>query len=353
MPDREHPKLPQLNHKLSFPYQGKIKELVNSTKSKDLLLFAVALLIATLFWFLRALNDVYETDIQIPLELVNVPEEALITEPPVSQLTLTVKDKGSSLLLYYYLGKRHKHIQVDFKKWQNNGSYTRINVTDIEKEIKSALSSSTTLLNAKPTYIEYFYSIGEKKKIPVRLNIKSSTAIEYVATDTLIQPDSVWAFAPTHLLDSQVEVATQKAAFMQINDTVHEEIPLQKHKGVKYVPEKVQVTIPTDLLVEKTVEIPILGTGFPYNKRLRTFPSKIKLRFLIAFHQFKDVDADDFQLEIPYQEIAYSSATKCIPHITKAPAFVYHLQMIPNAVDFLIENTQSLPNEKSSFTSKK
>ena len=70
------------------------------------------------------------------------------------------------------------------------------------------------------------------------------------------------------------------------------------------MPEKVKVTIPTDLLVEKTIEIPIVGTDFPPNKRLRTFPSKVTVRFLIAFHRFRNVDEDDFFLEVPYKDIA-------------------------------------------------
>ncbi|MGI6218716.1 MAG: YbbR-like domain-containing protein [Bacteroidaceae bacterium] len=347
MPDKEHQKSP-LSHKLTFPYYGKVKEFVSSTKSKDFFLFAIAFLIATFFWFLRALNDTYETDIQIPVELINVPEEALITEPPVSQLTLTVKDKGSLLLLYQF-GNRNKPIHIDFNKWRNNGSYTRINVSDIEKEIRSSLSNSTVLLNTKPKFIEYYYSIGERKKIPVRLNIENSTAIEYVATDTLLQPDSVWAFAPTHILASLQEVSTQKDSFLQISDTVHEEIALQKKKGVKFIPEKVEITIPTDLLVEKTIEIPVLGTGFPVDKKLRTFPSKVKLRFLIPFHQFKNVSEEDFQLEVPYEEIATSSATKYIPHVSKSPWFVRHLQMIPTSVEFLIENTRKEPEHNYSL----
>lgn len=345
MPDKEHKKPSPPSRQLTFPSFGKVKEFIGSTKSKDFFLFTVALLTATFFWFLRALNETYEADIQIPIELINIPKEVLITDPPISQLTLTVKDKGSLLILYQF-GKRNKPIQIDFNKWRNNGSYTRISVSDIDKEIKSALSNSTVLLNTKPTFIEYYYSIGESKKIPVRLDIESSTAMEYVATDTLLQPDSVWAFAPTHILASLHEISTQKASFPQIRDTVHEEIPLLKKTGVKFVPEKVQITIPTDLLVEKTIEIPILGTGFPADKKLRTFPSKVKLRFLIAFHQFKEASEEDFLLEVPYREIATSPATKCIPHVSKSPNFIHHLQMIPASVEFLIENTRKESEDK-------
>lgn len=338
MPEKERNSLSPF-HKFTLSNNEKVKEIVRSTKSKDLLLFAVAFLIASFFWLLQALNEIYETDLQVPVEISNLPEEVLITDPPVSHLTLTVKEKGSTLLLHYF-GNKNRPVRIDFNKWRNNESHTRIPVGSIEKEIKAALPGSTVLLGTKPSVIEYYYSLGEKKKVPVRLNIQSSTAIEYVVTDTLVRPDSVWAFAPTGILASLQEVSTQKDTFLQISDTVNAEIPLQKMRGVKFVPEKVKVTIPTDLLVEKTVEIPIVGTDFPPNKRLRTFPSKVTVRFLIAFHRFRNVDEDDFLLEVPYKDIALSTATKCSPYISKAPRFVYHLQVIPASVDFLIEDTQ-------------
>ena len=336
MPEKERNSLSPF-HKFTLSNNEKVKEIVRSTKSKDLLLFAVAFLIASFFWLLQALNEIYETDLQVPVEISNLPEEVLITDPPVSHLTLTVREKGSTLLLHYF-GNKNRPVRIDFNKWRNNESHTRIPVGSIEKEIKAALPGSTVLLGTKPSVIEYYYSLGEKKKVPVRLNIQSSTAIEYVVTDTLVRPDSVWAFAPTGILASLQEVSTQKDTFLQINDTVNAEIPLQKMRGVKFVPEKVKVTIPTDLLVEKTVEIPIVGTDFPPNKRLRTFPSKVNITFQVGTSKYNSITADNFVLVASYDELVNNTTGKYVPHLKTVPPGASHIRISPQEVEFLIED---------------
>ena len=313
-----------------------------NSRSREFFLFLIFFAVSAAFWLLQALNEPYETDIQIPLRLENVPEEAIITDEPPKTLTVSVRDKGNSLILYYF-GKRPRPIVLDFMKYHSNGNYTRITSAELEKHIKNRLLSSTTLLSIKPNTVEYYYSIGERRMLPVHLNLKVRTEREYVATDTLLTPDSVLAFAPTHILKQLKEAETTTAIFNHIKDTVHSTIAFKPIKGVKFVPASVQVRIPVDLLTEKSVEVPIIGTGFPAGTQLRTFPSRIKVRFLVAFHQFKQVREQDFRIEVPYSEVAHSNQTKCRPRITMAPSNIFHLQMEPPTVEFLIEHTKNEP----------
>ena len=166
--------------------------------------------------------------------------------------------------------------------------------------------------------------------------------MEYVATDTLMKPDSVLVFAPMSILNGMKFVDTETAVFDNVADTVSLSVPLYPVKGAKFVPAAVRVTIPVDLLTEKTVEVPVYGVGFPKGKMLRTFPSKVKVRFLVAFHRFQQIRPEDFMIQIPYSELESNKFSKCRLRVTSSPKEVSHVRVEPEFVDFLIEETKNV-----------
>lgn len=331
-----------MNIKSSYNrYSEIIRNFLLSSKSREFLLFLCFFMVSAVFWLLQTLNEQYETEISIPLRLENVPEEAVITDDPPSEIRVTVRDKGT-ILMTYLLGNRLLPVGIDFKKYRSNGSHVKISSAILERLVSSKLSASTKLVAVKPSVIEYYYSIGERRMLPVRLHAEVRTRMEYVATDTLMSPDSVLVFAPSDILNEMKFVDTEVARFDDIADTVDLSVPLKPVKGAKFVPSSVRVTVPVDLLTEKIVEVPVIGIGFPADKVLRTFPSRVKIRFLVAFHRFLQVGPEDFSIDVSYNELLNSEGAKCHLTITSAPEGVSHLRVEPESVDFLIE--QVSPN---------
>ena len=66
-------------------------------KGRDMLVFAFFLMVSFGFWVLQKLDDTFETDILVPVELVNVPEGIIITSPLPNEVTFTVRDRGTNL----------------------------------------------------------------------------------------------------------------------------------------------------------------------------------------------------------------------------------------------------------------
>lgn len=333
-----------MNLKSSYNrYSERFRNFLLSSKSREFLLFLCFFLVSATFWLLQTLNEQYETEISIPLRLENVPEEAVITDDPPSEIKVTVRDKGT-ILMTYLLGNRLLPVGIDFKKYRSNGSHVKISSSVIDKLVSSKLSASTKLVAVKPSVIEYYYSIGERRMLPVKLNAEVRTRMEYIATDTLMKPDSVLVFAPSEILNEMKFVDTEKAHFIEIADTASVSVPLRPVKGAKFVPSSVRVTVPVDLLTEKNVEVPVVGIGFPPDKILRTFPSKVKVRFLVAFHRFLQITPEDFSINVSYNELLNSEGSRCRLTITSAPEGVSHLRVEPESVDFLIEQvTQNVP----------
>ena len=76
------------------------------------------------------------------------------------------------------------------------------------------------------------------------------------------------------MLDSIKHVNTEPLNISNLTDTVVRDVALYKIKGVKYVPEKVRISICPDILTEENCEVPIEADYLSDGKIFRTIPSR-------------------------------------------------------------------------------
>lgn len=316
------------------------KDFLLSEKSREFFIFLFFFFMAGGFWLLQTLNNDYETEFSVPVRLRNVPENAVITSEPVTKLQVRVKDKGTALL-NYMLGKSFFPVNIDFAKQKGEDNRVRIYASQLSKEIAGQLKASTQLLSIKPDTLEYIYSTGVSKKIPVKLQGTIKAGRQYYFPDTLFQPDSVLVYAPEDMLDTIKAAYTQNLTMNEVTDTVKRHLSLQARKGVKYVPSTIQMTLPVDIYTEKTVEVPLHGINFPADKVLRAFPSKVQVTFQVGVSRFRQVTARDFHINVSYEELLDLGTSKYTVKLRSIPEGVSHVRFNPEQVDFLIEQVSS------------
>lgn len=312
------------------------KDFLLSAKSREFFVFLCFFFIAAGFWLLQTLNNDYETEFSIPVRLRNVPENVVITSEPVSEVRVRVRDKGT-VLLNYMLGKNFYPVILDFKNYINMGNHVQVQTSQVQKWITGQLNASTALLSMKPDTLEYYYSTGVSKMIPVKLCGNVSAGEHYYLPDTLFTPDSVRVYAPSDALDTMKVAYTLPLNLDNITDTLEREVTLSAPKGAKYIPASVKLTLPVDMYTEKTVEVPLRGINFPADKVLRAFPSKIKISFQVGMGRFRQITADDFHLVVSYEELVRLGSEKYTVKLRTLPEGVSHVRFNPEQVDFLIE----------------
>lgn len=320
--------------------QRKIRSFLLSDQSREFLVFLFFFIVSMGFWLLQTLKNDYEAEFSIPIRLKDVPNNVVMTSDLPSELQIRVRDKGT-VLLNYMLGQNFYPITLDFNKYKDRGNHVRILAKELEKRIASQLNASSKLLVIRPDTLEYIYTQGKAKKVPVRLNGSVSPSPLYYITDTVYLPDSVVVYAPESILDTLKYAETELVNLTNLTDTIHRQLSLYEMKGVKYVPGSIEVILPTDIITEKTLEVPLVGIGFPPDKILRTFPSKVKLTFQVGLNRFKAIHTDNFVLEVSYDELIHNNSDKYKVKITSKPAGISHIRIIPEEVDYLIEQTSN------------
>lgn len=256
----------------------KIKDFLLSDKSREFLIFLFFFLIAGGFWLLQTLNNDYEAEFSIPVRMKDLPNNVVLTSEPPSELRVRVKDKGT-VLLNYMLGKSFFPVNLGFLDYKGKDNHVKIYASDFEKKILSQLNVSSKILSIKPDTLEYIYSEGKSKLVPVRFQGKVTAGLQYYVSDTICKPDSVLVYAPEGILDTITTAYTQNITLENISDTTRRRILLTSERGVKFVPASVEMTFPVDIYTEKTVEVHYMELIFRQIRCYVLFLPKFRLLF--------------------------------------------------------------------------
>lgn len=321
----------------------KIRKFLLSNKCKECLVFLFFVLVSFAFWMLQTLDDVYQTEFKVPLRLKNVPKEAVLTSELPNEVRVRVEDRGT-VLLNYMLGRTFFPVSFDFNDYRDKGTHVHISSAELLKKVAAQLNVSTHLISVRPDTLDFIYTMGKAKKVPVRLNGEVRAGLQYYVSHIGFVPDSVIAYAPQEVLDTLTAAYTERVDLENVADTLHKRVLLQKLKGVKFVPAYNDLSVYVDMYSEKTVEVPIVGINFPANKVLRTFPSKVQVTFQVGLMHFKEISSEDFFIGVTYEDILKTNGDKLLLTLKSVPDYVSHARIIPASVDYLIEQTEGEGN---------
>lgn len=314
----------------------KIRNFLLSKNSREFLIFLFFLFVSFSFWLLQVLNDDYEKEFIIPLKIKNVPENVVMTSELPEEIRINVKDRGT-VLVNYMLGHTFYPVVIDYEEYLNRGNHVRIPSSTIIKRISSQLNQSTRVQYIKPDTLEYIYTQGKGKKIPVKLEGNIKAERQYYISEVQLVPDSVMVYAPPSILDTITGAYTEFIVDENISDTTRIKADFVPVKGARFIPSYTDATFMVDVYAEKNIEVPIQGINFPENEVLRTFPPKVQVTFQVGLSHFKSITAEDFTVQVDYNELQETQSDKCRLNLIVLSNFVNHARMNLKEVDYIIE----------------
>ncbi len=308
-----------------------------SNMNKQLLVFLFFLLLSSIFWLLMTLNETYEQELNVPVQLTGVPEKVVITSDFPDTLKVILKDKGYTLIAYSTTHRFHP-LSLLFASYASGGSGKgSVSQADLQKQLLSQLYTSTEIISVKPERIDFEYNFGQSKRVPVKLFGEVTPANNYYLAKTIFTPETVLVYGNTPQLDTLKAVYTTPVDVKDFEDTLTTSVRLQQPNGMKTVPRTVQVRFVADILTEESVDVPIVPVNLPENKNLRTFPNKVKVRFQIGASQMKLVKPSQFLVVVDYKEIMNNPSDKCKVHLRTCPKIASRPRLDFSEVDYIIE----------------
>lgn len=318
----------------------KVRSFLRFKRKKELLTFLFFVLLSSFFWFLQLMKENLETDFKIPLRIVNVPKNLIMTSELPEYLSVRAKDKGAAVLSYSF-SRPLPVCEIDYKELSIKKGVASVSPEFLIEKLRKKFVVGMEVLSVFPESLSLSFSKGESKVVPVMLLSSISPEPSYGLSGTVqVFPAQITVYAPTERLESIQAVYTNVLKLSNLKDSSVNILGFDKMEGVKFVPDKVQVMVPIESFTEKTLEIPLMGINVPKGFTLRLFPANVKVVCSVTMSRYGAVKPADFQLVVDYNETQANANGKQHIRLLKAPEYVSNVRFQPDEAEVLMEEVQ-------------
>lgn len=314
-----------------------VRNFLFSGLNKEFLIFLFFLALSGSFWLMMSLNETLEREFDIPVRLTGVPRNAVITGELPDTVHITVRDKGFTLVTYAY-GRGFRPLTFKFATYaDDDAGRGEIPLAEVQRQVLSQLYGSSKMLSLKPGQFDFYFTYGSSKKVPVVFKGNITTNKSYYLAHTEFLPSVVTVYANKRQLDQLTAVEIEPFNLRNLQDTIHRNVYIQKIRGVKIVPSMVRLAVYPDVLTEETVDVPVTAINMPDNMVLRTFPSRVSVRFTVGASLFRTIKPSQFKVVVDYNDLANNPSDKCTLQLRSVPRTVSKARLDIETVDYLLE----------------
>ena len=318
----------------------RVRDFFFSYRSREFGVFLFFLAVSAGFWLLQTLDESYESDVEVPVALVDVPSDVVITTPLPERIRVTIRDKGTTLARYW----RHKldTLRLSYITYSGGRVYGRALIphSDVVEALQGNLIGGTKVLSISPDTLEYYYNHGLHGTYPVRVVGEIETEPHYYLLGVKTEPSDVLVYASSNILDTLTAVPTAPVNLKDLRENTSVEVALSPVRGSKAEPQKVKLTALVDVYMENTVDVPVISLNFPGDRQLRTFPSAVHVTYTVGYTRNRDITRDKFVSVVTYEEILelQKQGKNKIPiRLKSIPEGVSNVRIQPQEVDYLVE----------------
>ncbi len=309
---------------------------------RKLVTYLVCVCIATIFWFLNALNKQYTVDLTFPIKYTNLPKNKVLANKPPDRFVLTVNSFGFTIL-------RHK-LSMAFtplvfnvneftsgKMERSDKSKYAIPTRQFINRLSSQVSSELKITEIQPDTLNFVFDRIVKRKIKVRPNISAGfTKQHFLSQKISTVPDSVFVSGPKSVLDTLKFVSTAYQRYKDLDQSVQRNITLVEKENLIYEPKRVVLKIPVEEYTEKNLQVPISIDNLPDSIHVNLFPDKARVSFMIPLSRFKDIKPYNFKISVSYKDIQNKKDLLDLK-IETQPQNLRAISVSPSQVEYLIE----------------
>jgi hypothetical protein len=309
---------------------------------QKILLFLFFVLLSTIFWVIRSLSEVYETEILYPVKYANIPENKVLINEPPDRLKLQVRAIGRTILAHKYsFFLRPLKFNVSSYTMNSIGTDSCYVLTRIAREPLSQELGNLTILDISPDTLFFRFTEVVTKKAGIKHNVANYPDIfarQYMINGKMaFVPDSIIVSGPQNIIDTLKNVYTEPISLNNVTDSVEIICVLKKIDQVAFSRKKVRLLIPVDKYTEHSYLANIRQVNVPDSIVLKTFPSSVRITYNITLSYYNKIDPGMLEPYVDYNSIESSMSSKLKVMLDNVPDYVHSLTLYPSSVEFLIE----------------
>ncbi len=309
----------------------------DKTYRYKLTVFLICLFISSFIWMLIKLSQHYSSEILIPVTYSKIPEGKIMVSKADTTIRIGITAQGFSLAwIKYFSRKAPINVNLsNFRLRQQMHQYVSLVNTEVwAKQFSEQYDPGGKIDYILPDTIAFYFEDRYFKEVPVETDIAIKFRKQYFAYDTLsITPKRV-TISGLNKNISQVEFVN----FTNLHENLNKNIALKNPvltADIMLDPDEVNVKLQVEKFTESKIEVPIIKINEPDNRRVKIFPDKATITYLVALKDYTKMSADMFSCRVNLSEIDKRPDNKLDISLSSHPQFIKIVNIEPAEVDYL------------------
>jgi hypothetical protein len=273
------------------------------------IVFSIAFFIAMALWFMVNLSREYNITVQVPIQLVNLPDNLALSSDVPGYASVNISGEGWNLIPVYTnpprvnLSAESRQINLNDQIRGQMGAFSNLNIVQVD-----------------PTSITIETEEKATKKVPVVLRVELDFRSQFgLVQDPLLDPDSVTVTAARSRLDEIDSWETVEEEVNEINRSFERILELRSPgSNISIEPTQIIMRVDVSEYTEAEVRIPVRTRNLPAGKAITYNPSSVTVRFDVPIDLYADVQGTrPFAAFVDYADIEQDSTGFITPQIEK------------------------------------
>jgi len=303
------------------------------------LIFIICILIASLFWLLIKLSDIYTVNYSFRVMYNNVPPALRLTKLVDSTLNLNLTARGF-LILKMELFNDVENLDINLDNYtveHHDGSNYSIFSQELTNNLAKTIGVNENDIKFSKGTLFFVMEKTEEKEIPVIPNYSLDFVSQYdLYNEVSTNPAFVTAYGPKNILDTLNRILTEKIVLENLMSDMVINIDLMNPNSelLSFDHNEVTMYFKVEKFTESEIDVPINLSNIKYN--IKTFPSKVKVYFRVAQTDFNEVRPHQFNIYPVLNNMDILQVQKLPLKLSKQPDFVRNIRIVPSEVEFLV-----------------
>ncbi len=315
-------------------------ERLDFRKNRNLYTYLICVIIAAVFWLLNALTKEYVTELELPLDYVNIPENFVFESSIPSVVNAQVKGFGFNIL-FYRASKDVDSVRLDFqsanRSFSNGDMFCKLPTAPALKTHLSKLPSNIQLLKFWEDTLFISAEVRRTRSIPLKAQLELGFERQHVQDGPVtIEPERVSVTGPASLVDKLEFVPLKPIELLDLNSDISVEAEVEALDLVQIDREFATVFIPVDQTSEMEFEVALKQRNLPDSLSLLLFPSRATVLCELPLSKFELLDRTDLVFVVDFEDYEPGRARLPIKQ-ESIPPYVTVKSIQPKRVEIIVK----------------
>lgn len=291
--------------------------------------------IAALFWLLIKLSANYTVTEPLTIDIKDAPADLVVVDGS-QELKVTLSTSGFELLNYYFKPASKRKVDISLEEVplhkDSEGTYS-FSISYAKEKVAKYLAIEPSEVSFDENRISVRMEQLDSLRVKVMPNIDISYEKQYNRHGRIqIKPDSITIYGPKSKLKEIDNIYTESISLKNISSNIDINVPLHPEEMINFDSKEVNIKINVEKYTEAIANVKIENNS---DKKLRLFPDKVKIKYIVSLTDYNIIKDNSFIISIDTADI--SSENNFLPvYLIDYPSNTRIISIEPKEVEYII-----------------